>query len=117
MHIYPIIQLIRSPRNYPVIGNPIQRIESSNDSEAEMKREISAASPHIMSASLKEMLESEKGCCTGGILNSADARFVSTSLLKTDMNCSWRILAISLNFVWMLPSLSKSKLIDCFCFE
>ena len=31
----------------------------------------------IMSASLKEMLESEKGCCTGGILNSADARFVS----------------------------------------
>ena len=46
MHIYPIIQLIRSPRNYPVIGNPIQRIESSNDSEAEMKREISAASPH-----------------------------------------------------------------------
>ena len=29
-----------------VIGNPIQCIESSNDSEAEMKREISAASPH-----------------------------------------------------------------------
>ena len=49
----------------------------------------------IMSASLKEMLESEKGCCTGGILNSADARFVSKGLLKTDVNWSWRLLAIS----------------------
>ena len=70
-----------------------------------------------MSVSLKEMLESEKGCCTGGILNSADVRFVSKGLLKTDVNWSWRILAISLDFVWMLPSLSKSMLIDCFCFE
>ena len=69
-----------------------------------------------MSASLKEMLESQKGCCTGEILNSADARFVSKGLLKTDVNWSWRILTISLDFVWIFPSLCKSMLMYCFCF-